>query len=196
MLGACASGGARSGAAPEPETPGEALGPGARLVYSGSGREQPAWTIESVEHDFSLGGRDGCARIALRTRPDAGSREVRTLCRGGDTLFSWESTTRQWRALRPVGPGMTLDVPGTGGATLRFTTGERGVARLGGQSFPFVHTTVLTTDAQGRATHRLTERYSVALGTALGGVFEVPDSARSGAWRETQRFELVRVELP
>ena len=178
------------------DLPGSALKPGARLTYGSGGRDQPPWTIDSVHQGVSLGSRGGCTRISLRMRPDQPSPTARVVCRGGDTLFTWNAEANAWRADRPLGAGMTLRVPQPSGTTLDYETAALGDTTISGHRLAFVRTTILTRDAQGQVTRRLRERYSVALATALGGIFEVPDSAAAGAWRESQRFELVRVEIP
>src|SRR6185295_639021 len=122
--------------------------------------------------------------------------ETRTLCLAGDTLFTWSAAASAWRAQRPVGPGMTLRIPQSNGGAPRYTTGDAGVATIGGHSFPYVETVVQTLDPAGTVIRRLRERYALSLTTALGGTFEVPDSSAAGGWRETQRFELVAVAIP
>ena len=91
---------------------------------------------------------------------------------------------------------MTLRVPQASGATLDYTTAAAGDTTISGHRVGFVHTTIITSDAEGRQVRRLTERYAVSLATALGGLFEVPDSASAGSWKETQRFDLVRIAIP
>jgi len=169
---------------------------GARLTYGSAGGEQPAWTIDSVHQGVALGGRAGCTRIYLRMRPDQASPTARVLCRGGDTLYAWNAATSVWRADRPLGAEMRLSVPQASGAVLDYATSARGDTTVSGHRVAFVRTVITTRDAQGRATRRLTERYALALATALGGVFEVPDSSASSGWRENQRFDLVRLDLP
>jgi hypothetical protein len=91
---------------------------------------------------------------------------------------------------------MTLRVPQQSGASLDYATAQFGDTTISGHRVGFVQTTIITNDAQGRPVRRLRERYAIALATALGGLFEVPDSAHAGAWRESQRFELVRLSIP
>ena len=181
---------------PSALVPGAALKAGSTLTYGSGGREQPPWTIDSVHRDVSLGGRNGCTRIFLRMRPDQTSAPLRVACRAGDTLFAWSATAATWRAERPLGAGMTLRVPQPSGATLDYTTAQSGDTTISGHRIGFVQTTIITHDPQGRPIRRLTERYALALATALGGVFEVPDSSNAGGWRESQRFELVRISIP
>ena len=129
-------------------------------------------------------------------RPDQTSAPPRVACRAGDTLFAWNATAATWRAERPLGAGMTLRVPRPSGARLDYATAQTGDTTISGHRVGFVHTTIITHDPQGRPIRRLTERYALALATALGGVFEVPDSSNAGAWRESQRFDLVRISIP
>jgi hypothetical protein len=167
---------------------------GLRLVYASGGSEQPAWTVDSVTHGVVVGARQGCARIVLRTRPNQPTPELRLLCRGGDTLFAWNAAAAELRVQRPIGAGMSVAIPQANGGSVRYVTGDAGRAEVSGRGIGFVHTTVTTHDASGRLVRRLRERYAVSLATALDGVFEVPDSAAVGGWRETQRFTLARVE--
>ena len=167
---------------------------GLRLVYASGATEQPAWTVDSVTHGVAVAQRQGCARIVLRTRPEQPVPEVRLVCRGGDTLFAWNAAAGELRVQRPVGAAMSIALPQANGGTVRYETGDVGEATVSGRQFRFVHTTVTTHDATGRAVRRLRERYAIALATALDGVFEVPDSATAAGWRETQRFALARVE--
>jgi hypothetical protein len=176
------------------EIPGAALKPGARLTYGSASGEQPPWSIDSVHQSLSLGGRNGCTRIYLRMRPDQTTPTARVTCRGGDTLFAWNAAASSWRVERPLGANMRLAVPQPSGAVLDYSTSTRGDTTISGHRLSFVHTVVVTRDPQGKETRRLRERYSLAIATALGGVFEAPDS--TGGWRESQRFELVRVEIP
>jgi hypothetical protein len=189
---------ARAVRAPQGTTPlpGSLLAAGATLTYGSGGQEQAPWTIDSVYRDVSLGGRSGCTRIVLRMRPEQPTPTARTACRGGDTLFAWNATTNAWRAERPLGSGMSLHVPQASGASLDYTTAGIGDTTISGHRIAFVRTTILTTDAQGRQVRRLTERYAVSLATALGGLFEVPDSAAASGWKETQRFDLLRISIP
>ena len=91
---------------------------------------------------------------------------------------------------------MTLRVAQASGASLDYTTGATGDTTISGHRIPFVHTTIVTKDAAGREIRRLTERYAISLATALGGLFEVPDSTNAGAWKESQKFDLVRISIP
>lgn len=192
------SGGAREGIASQgvPGAAGSALKPGARLTYGSPAGEQPPWTIDSVEQGVALGGRTGCTRLYLRLRPDQTTPAARITCRGGDTLFAWVAATNTWRADRPLGASMQLSVPQASGAVLEYATSTTGDTTIAGVRLGFVRTVITTRDAQGRATRRLSERYALAIATALGGLFEVPDSSAAGGWRESQRFDLVRVEIP
>ena len=176
--------------------PGSMLKAGVTLTYGSGGREQPPWMIDSVHRDVALGGRTGCTRIFLRMRPDQPSPTARIACRGGDTLFAWNATTNAWRAERPLGAGMTLRVPQPSGASLDYATATVGDTTVSGHRIGFVHTTIITHDPQGRPIRRLTERYAVSLATALGGLFEVPDSVATGSWKESQKFDLVRISIP
>ena len=195
VVPAATSVGADGGSQGVSSPPGSALQAGATLTYGSGDREQPPWTVDSVHRDVALGGRTGCARIYLRMRPDQTAATPRVACRGGDTLFAWSAATSAWRVERPLGAGMTLRVPQQSGATLDYTTAQVGDTTISGHRIGYVHTTIITYDPQGRLVRRLRERYAIALATALGGVFEAPDSSTAGAWRESQRFDLLRLSI-
>jgi hypothetical protein len=93
------------------------------------------------------------------------------------------------------------------GGLVRFETLEPTVENIpleGGSSgasavptpIDVIPTTVTTFDSTGQIVRRLRERFSVALATATGGVFEVPDTTQSSGWRTIQRFELVAIRVP
>ena len=188
-----------SSEAPAPASgpaPGTLLERGVSLAYTSNGREQLPWLIDSVQRNVAHAGRFGCARIWMRRGGPQAPSELRFVCVSGDTLFSWNNATNAWRADRPVGANMRLAVVQSSGARVVYETSALGERSVGGERVPFVATTIVTMDTAGKAVRRLRESYAVSLVTALDGVFEVPDSSRAGAWKEQQRFELLRIERP
>jgi hypothetical protein len=176
--------------------PGSALVRGMRLVYaSNRGTPQPAWIIDSVRFDVQLGGRTGCTIIDLRVDPNSPSGDRRSYCIDGGTLYAWNERLRQWAPSRPLVAAMTLDVarPNASGGRVRYEIGVRDREVVGAHVFDVVHTVVTTYDESGRAVRRLRERYALALASATGGVFEVPDPSAPGAWRVESEFQLVDV---
>ncbi len=174
--------------------PGGLLRPGTVLVYSTGGVET-SWTIDSVAADTTLGGRTGCVRLRLRTSPQQRESSVRAWCVDGATLTTWDDRTGAHRPARPAAAGSRLELK-SGANTVRFETGAMSVDTIGGVAIPVVPTVVVTRDSSGAAVRRLRERFSAGLLTATSGVFEVPDTSRSGAWREERRFTLVAIRQP
>jgi hypothetical protein len=173
--------------------PGSGLVNGTQLVYASGGTEQPPWVVESIERPATIGGQADCARIRLRMAPPPAAPEVRAWCLRDGVLSAFVDSTSTFRPLRPVGPGMTLDLPRAAGGLVRYETGDRERETIGTRTIDVIPTSVTTVDADGRAVRRLRERYALALVTATHGVFETPDSTQSSGWRVTQEFRLVAI---
>ena len=180
------------------------LEPGFQLVYASNGAESPPWVIDSVVRDVSLGGRTGCVRLRLRTNPTQAVASTRIHCVESMTMLNWDSLPKVWRPARPLGANSALDLPLPGGGRNRFEAGhptmekivvERGATR-DSVTVEVIPTTLTTFDSTGKAIRRLRERFSVALATASGGVFEVVDSTQAGGWRLNQTFDLVLLRQP
>jgi hypothetical protein len=166
---------------------GSALNKSLRLVYGSGGSEQAPWVVDSLDLTASWQGRT-CSYIRF------GTTDVRRHCLSGDTLFNWNEAQARLIAARPVGPRSTLRLPTSSGGSVLYETEEPVQATVSGRTFSALPTTVTTFDATGNAIRRLRERYVVALATALGGVFEIPDPARPGQWQIQREFSLVRIE--
>jgi hypothetical protein len=181
-------------AAHRSDAPGSALVPGMRLTSGASETDtQPSWVIDSVALGVDAEGRRGCSRIHLRTRPGQPAPEMRLVCTAGDTLLAWRAADRAWRVQRPLAPRMALVLPQDDGGTVEVTSADTVRVSAGGRAFTALETTFLTKNSSGTPVRRLVERYVTALHTAAEGSFAVPDTANAGAWREVQRFRLVRV---
>jgi hypothetical protein len=111
-----------------------------------------------------------------------------------DTLYAWSESAGGLVASRPVGPGMSMRVPGANGATLLFETSTVERFRVSGMEVPALATTVTTTNASGTVVRRLRERYALSLATAVDGIFEVPSDTAPGGWTTERSFSLVRIE--
>jgi hypothetical protein len=176
------------------ESPGRLLSPGTRLVYSSGGRELPSWVIEEVVRDTSLGEMQNCSVIRLRTSPTQPSPEVRAQCVRDNVLYAWDASSQRHRAVRPLAMGVSMATRSNpGGTTSTFEVTAHATESIDSQELSVVATMVTTRDSTGRVVRRLRERFSLALSTATGGVFEVPDSTSSGGWRVERAFELTRV---
>jgi hypothetical protein len=166
---------------------GSALGAGVELVYESGGVAQAPWVYDSVRV-VARESFDRCVVTHRRSQP------ARESCVRGDTLFE-RGESNSYRAVRPIGPNMQLDVHTAAGSTLHYTTQALGVERVaGGLEVASLTTTIITRNASGTVTRRLRERYATALLTAVWGVFEEPDE--SGGWRTGAEFSLVDVRRP
>jgi hypothetical protein len=173
------------------EPAGAALRRGMRLIYSSDGTEQPAWVVDSVDLAASWqASHRPCSYIRF------GATDVRRVCQTRDTLFSWNETEARLVPARPVGAHMSLRLPARSGGHVLFETAKPHSDTISGIMLKVLPTTVTTFAANGRALRRLRERYAPALATALGGVFEVPDSASPGGWLVQREFTLLRIEVP
>lgn len=171
---------------------GSLLAPRLELVYASDGVETP-WVVDSVVHDTTYGGRRGCVRMRIRTSPTQQTAETRAFCADSTTMYTWNATAGELRASRPLAPNATFEMKLTGGRTSRYETGAAQTETVSGRAIAVIPTTVTTRDSTGKIVSRLRERFAVALATATGGVFESPDTAAAGGWKETRRFELVAI---
>ena len=180
------------------------LEPGFQLVYASNGAESPPWMIDSVVRDVSLGGRTGCVRIRLRTNPTQSIASTRIHCVDSLTMLNWDSLPKVWRPARPLGANSALDLPLPNGGRNRFEAGQPTVERIviergsrrDSVTVEVIPTILTTFDSTGKAIRRLRERFSVALATATGGIFELADSSHAGGWRLNQKFDLVAIRRP
>lgn len=176
------------------ESPGRLLSPGAQLVYSSGGKENPAWVIEDIVRDTSLGEMQSCSVIRLRTSPTQPSPEVRAQCVSDNVLYAWDASSQRHRALRPLATGVSMATRrNPGGTSSTFETTAHGTETIDSHELSVIATTVTSRDSTGRVVFRLRERYSLAIASATGGAFEVPDSTSTTGWRTTQSFELTRI---
>jgi hypothetical protein len=122
-------------------------------------------------------------------------------------MFNWDERSSTARPVRPLGSRTTLEIAQASGGRVRFETTEPLVERIrleqlstgaaaATTDIEVIPTTVTTIDSAGKIVRRLRERFSIALATATGGEFEVPDSTQAGGWRTVRRFELVAIRMP
>jgi hypothetical protein len=177
---------------------------GMQLVYSSDGQSSPPWTIDSIVRDVSIGDHAGCIRIRLRLNPAQPTADTRIHCVDSLTMLNWDTRAGAIRPARPLGANAQLDIRQANGGRNQFATTQPTVERIRVERGPAIDTvsldviptTVTTFDSTGKAVRRLRERFSVALATATGGVFEVADSTVPGGWRTTQVFNLALIRLP
>jgi hypothetical protein len=172
--------------------PGDALRSGMQLVYSRGSAASPPWVIDSVQHDATIGGRRGCARIHLRTAPESPA-EVRAICVWDGEQHAWNAATSSFVLQRPVAANKVVVLPGRGGASSKYETGACETERVGAHEIVVFPTVVTTMDSTGKIVRRLRERYAPSLGTATGGIFEVPDPSAPGGWKTQLEFRLVEI---
>jgi hypothetical protein len=166
---------------------GSALGEGTELVYESRGVAQAPWVYDSVR----VVARQGFDRCIITKRRSQAARES---CVRADTLFQ-RTGSNPYRAVRPIGPNMQLDVRTAAGEILHYTTQEVEIERVAeGLDVAVLLTTIVTRGPSGTVTRRLRERYAPAVLTAVWGVFEEPDE--SGGWTSVLEFSLIDVRSP
>ena len=168
---------------------------GMTLQYTSDGRDQPPWSIESVETAVPLNSSADCARVGIRRQPDGAVDESR-LCVEGGMVVAWDDKQRAFVPQRPAGPGLQLTQRRANGDTVTYATGATHEEIVSGVRLQVIETTVTTANASGQNIRRLRERYAITLTTATGGVFEVPDPAAASGWRAQQVFELRDIRQP
>ena len=163
------------------------------LEYTSNGASQPRWRVDSLRLGAAWGGRDSCVILKLAVGDSMPSIQERIVRREGDVQVGWDRLTSSWRPQRPLAPGRTVDVPRPRGRVMRFTVEGTAVDTVSGRRYATLITTAVTVDSLGRATDRLRERYAPSLATAVGGVFERPDSTAASGWRVEREFRLARI---
>ena len=174
------------------QSPGSQLVAGMELVYASGGSEIAPWVVEARRDTAVSGAR--CSIVMVKTNPSQPT-ERRFTCLSNDSLLVLDPASLNLRLLRPVGSSMKAEVR----ARATVATYETAAAHpdtISGVVLQVVPTTVTTRDTTGRVLRRLRERYAVALGTAVGGIFEVPDTSQKSGWRVEREFELVRIVQP
>ena len=174
------------------QSPGSNLVAGMELVYASGGSEIPAWVVEAKRDTAISGAR--CSIVSMKTNP-AQPTERRFTCLSNDSLLVFDPGSVNLRLLRPVGSSMKAEVRGR----VTIATYETATAHadtISGVVLRVIPTTVTTRDTTGKVLRRLRERFAVSLGTAVGGVFEVPDTTQASGWRTEREFELVRIVRP
>jgi len=163
---------------------GSGLSDGLALVYQSAGVAQAPWVYDSVRV-VEREGFERCLRIARRNQP------VRETCVRDNTLFE-RTDTGQYRAARPIGPGMRLEVITASGQVMVYETGSSASRSIAGAvDVWFLPTTITTRGKDGVPVRRLREEYAPALLTALRGEFEEPDG--EGGWRKVREFSLSEI---
>ena len=174
------------------QSPGSHLVAGMELVYASGGNEIPPWVVEA-RRDTSVSGAR-CSIVSIKTNP-AQPTERRFTCLSNDSLLVFDPGSLNLRLLRPVGSSMKAEVRGRA-TVATYETAAAHADTISGVVLHVVPTTVTTRDTTGRVLRRLRERFAISLGTAVAGIFEVPDSSQSSGWRTEREFELVRIVRP
>jgi hypothetical protein len=151
--------------------------------------------VDAVETGLKLKDDADCARLIIRRQAGQAKGDESRLCLDRNTLYAWDNTKSDWVAQRPVGPGMTLTINRSNGDTVVYETSSVSEETIGTRRLQVIATTVTTRGADGRPKRRLRERYAIALATATGGTFEVPDPSTSTGWRTDQTFELREIRI-
>ena len=157
------------------ELPGELLRNGMQLTYSSNGKSLPPWTIQSVDADLSYDGMSGCTKTeVVYGNPD--DRETKWECISDNLLHVHDG--ERWIPTRPIGEHMRFG---------NYETHESAIQELGGFRLKTVKTIRYNYNGDGTIKNRLREYYSVGLGTATEGVFEIP------AWTPFNTFKLISI---
>ena len=149
---------------------------GLAAAYYAGHREASVCIVESLEQPSLIAGLTHCVRLTLRVAPSPAPPQIRAWCVQDWKLVAYDDSTLDFQPLRPVGPGMTLELPRPDGSRIVYETGRLERDTVGTAVLEVVPTTVTTLDAWGRAIRRLRERYAVAIASATRGTFELPDS--------------------
>lgn len=169
--------------------PGSALREGMIIVY-GNDAGAVEWSIDSLERNAIIAGRDSCVRFSLRIGTNAPAKRV--FCREGDVIHTLR-TDGQLAATRPITVRSRHETRSPSGSVTEYVVGEQSIDTIGGSAIAVLPTTITTLDSTGRAVRRLTERFSVGLLTAVNGTFAVADSTQPDGWRTTQRFSITSI---
>ena len=138
-------------ASPQTAAPGIAseLRAGMHLVYGSAGQTQPPWVVESVQTAAPLKEGADCARVSIRRQPTPAPVDDARLCVEAGVVYALNPKTNAWQPQRPIGPNMSLVLPGANGGSVRYETGSAGQASIGPLRLQFVDTVVTTLDASG-----------------------------------------------
>ena len=180
------------GSAAAAQSPASSLSAGMQLVYASGGVENSPWLVEARRD--TIVGATRCSIVMMRTNPSQPT-ERRFTCLSNDSLLAFDPASANLRLLRPVGQSMKAEVRGRATVST-YETSTVQPDTISGVVLDVLPTVVTTRDSTGRVLRRLRERYAVSLGTAVGGVFEIPDSAGKRGWRVEREFELVRIVRP
>ena len=174
------------------QAPGSQLVAGMELVYASGGNEIAPWVVEARRDTAVSGAR--CSIVMVKTNPSQPT-ERRFTCVSNDSLLVFDPGSLNLRLLRPVGSSMKAEVRGRA-TVATYETAAAHADTISGVVLHVLPTTVTTRDTTGRVLRRLRERFAVSLGTAVGGIFEVPDPSQATGWRVEREFELVRIVRP
>jgi hypothetical protein len=174
------------------QSPGSHLVAGMELVYASGGAENAPWIVEARRDTAVSGAR--CSIVSMKTNPVQPA-ERRFTCLSNDSLLVFDPGSLNLRLLRPVGSSMKAEVRGRV-TVATYETAAAQADTVSGVVLQVIPTVVTTRDSTGRVLRRLRERFAVGLGTAVGGVFEVPDSTQASGWRVEREFALVRIVSP
>ncbi len=170
--------------------PRQFLKPGMQLTYSANGSSQQPWEILNLEIDIAHVGMSGCTKVSIEYAKD--EVEESWECISNNYLHTFESN--RWWASRPIGPNMRLEIKSNSGKVKSiYETKDYGISEIGGAEYKVLKTIIVNLNEDGSIKNRITENFSIGLGTATEGVFEVPDTSYETGWRSINHFKLITI---
>jgi hypothetical protein len=167
---------------------------GMRIEYSADPGAPSVWLIGAVTPVPNLPAGSDCMRYVVQKGPTPGGADTLRQCARADTLFSIDRYG-DWIPMRPVGPGMKLDIRRTNGSTL-IETAAAAADTIGGVIVPVVVTTYTIRGPNGQAIQQLRERFALSLGTATRGAFYEADPVAADGWKLQRSFRIERLVQP
>ena len=173
------------------EVPSGLLAQGMILQYSSNGVPIPVWVIGKVSIGLNHSGMSGCSKIEINYGDDTNFR-TKWECVAEGVLYSYEND--KWLPSRPADENMYLEKQNSSGKIISsYETKTFSRMVVGPLNIKVLSTSIYNYKPDGTVENRLREMFSIGLGTAVEGVFEVPDAAVEGGWRIVNEFKLIAI---
>lgn len=164
---------------------------GMRIEYTADPGPPSRWLVGAVTTVANSPTGSDCMRYVVQKGPEPGAADTLRQCVRGDTLFAIDRYG-EWVLMRPVGPGMRVEIRRSNGGTL-IETGALAADTIGGMIVPIVITTYTIRGPNGQAIQQLRERFAVSLGTATHGTFYDVDPSSERGWKLQRTFRMERI---
>lgn len=170
--------------------PREQLKPDLRVTYTANGNLQSPWIINVIRLNQTHKGLSGCTYSEIRY--DEVDLQSSWECISDKYLFQYKDNN--WLPARPIGSNMRLEERNADGKTVAvFETKDAKEVEIDGVRTKVLKTIVHRFNDDGTIKYRLTEDFSIGLGTATEGVFEAPDKDSESGWRTFTTFKLIKI---